>query len=283
MVTINERKCSRRRLSGPLTAEERGVYGRIPDHVDYVSHRSFAAGSAEDRLFGSGAEAIDVAIHSREDAVVNIQPALIGAERRSAGAYPGFVPVVLDGFDYKLGAAPVNQIRGETDPDGPGAYVRMRSVEPDEIAVDFLREEDDVSVVGLGDKGEPFDGLEVGSFSEAGTDAAVGICTVCYVVGPFEVSDAGVLDAECFVSVKGRVVTGDHKRPGVGFEIEAIVAPGQADYRPAGIEVRAKEHDIAAVEFGNSGVVNCLDGIRDIVFREDWIAFVAGDKFIFHL
>jgi len=51
-----------------------------------------------------------------------------------------------------------------------------------------------------------------------------------------------------------------------------------ADYRPARVEVRTEEHHVSPVEFRDSGVVDRVNGVRDIVLRQDWVAFVSRDK-----
>jgi len=82
MVTVNDSRLGCRRPSGPLTAEEKRLYKRIPESVDHVSHRSFASERAEDRLFGTEAERIEVPAWTYFPAVPEDMPRARSAKAR---------------------------------------------------------------------------------------------------------------------------------------------------------------------------------------------------------
>ena len=158
----------------------------------------------------------------------------------------------------------------------------MGSVELDVAAINFFGEDDGVAVVGLGDKGDAFDGLKVCGPCKADTHAAPGIGAVGDVVCTVEWVKTWVLYAEGFVLGKGFFRLRGHKWLRPRRKVKPIVRFGDADDRSARIQMRAKEHVVSAIVFCNACIVDSFDFVRDVLFSKDRIPRVTFYNWLIH-
>jgi len=121
------------------------------------------------------AEAIHRSGHGLEIAMVNMKPAFVGFEGRSAGPAFHFIPVIGHRLHDHPGITPVHQVGRIGNPDRPGRNFGMWPVQTHIPTVELFRENDHVAEVGLGDQRNPFHFFKIPGARQGNPHAVTGI------------------------------------------------------------------------------------------------------------
>ena len=226
------------------------------------------------------ADAVDLARDRGLDAVVDQEPAVLGAERWRPEADPRRIPPgALAGSEHLLAGAEVDKIVGTGDSDlAVSAFVlRLGPVKEHPAALDPVREERGVLVVRLSDDAAPLDAREVlcrreengwarGSVGGAGDDPAVEL------VDP---DDARILESPLLARGPAR----GEQRLGIDRPVaDAVRRTGDSQVRDPPTVFDPGEQDGLAVDDRGGRVEDGVDGIGPVLRAENRIGRMALEE-----
>ena len=144
----------------------------------------------------------------------------------------------------------------------------MRAIQAHITATDFLRKDNYIAHIGLGDHGHPFNGFEIRRSCQCYAHAMARVGTVGeQVIFTLHGADAHIFHTKFFIFSKSSCSGGRDEGFRTSGEGEAIGTFRLADDGSAIAQVRPEQHDISSLMFHDAGVMYRFYRVRNVMLR----------------